>query len=72
MQRVSHFSQLLEWIRILSIIFGASVILIYTLLGGFWAVSVSDSIQGVMMALSAIILPCYSRIQKAGISNVLY
>ena len=40
-----------------SIIFGASIILIYTLLGGFWAVSVSDSIQGVMMAISAIILP---------------
>jgi len=53
-----------------SIIFGASVILIYTLLGGFWAVSVSDSIQGVMMALSAIILPAIA-IQKAGISNVL-
>ena len=40
-----------------SIIFGAGIILFYTLLGGFWAVSLSDTLQGVTMALSAIILP---------------
>ena len=53
----------------LSIILGASIILFYTLLGGFWAVSVSDTIQGVMMALSAIILPVVA-IYQAGISNI--
>ena len=53
----------------LSIIFGASIILIYTLLGGFWAVSVSDTIQGIMMAISAIILPCIA-VYKAGLSNI--
>ena len=40
-----------------SILIGIAIILFYTLLGGFWAVSVSDSLQGIMMAISAIILP---------------
>lgn len=52
-----------------SILIGASIILIYTLLGGFWAVSVSDTLQGVMMALSAIILPIVA-VSEAGLSNI--
>ena len=52
-----------------SIILGAGIILIYTLLGGFWAVSVSDTIQGIMMALSAIILPIVA-ISQAGLDNI--
>lgn len=40
-----------------SILIGASIVLIYTLLGGFWAVSVTDSIQGLLMAVAAVILP---------------
>lgn len=43
--------------RELSILIGAAIILFYTLMGGFWAVSVTDSIQGMMMVLAAIILP---------------
>jgi sodium/proline symporter len=40
-----------------SILIGAGIVLVYTLLGGFWAVSVTDSIQGILMAIAAIILP---------------
>lgn len=40
-----------------SIIIGAAIVLIYTLLGGFWAVSVTDTIQGILMLLAAILLP---------------
>jgi sodium/proline symporter len=40
-----------------SIAIGAAIIVAYTLLGGFWAVSVTDSVQGLLMAASAIILP---------------
>ena len=53
-----------------SIMIGAIIVLIYTLLGGFWAVSVSDSLQGVMMALSAIILPIVA-ITAAGFSTII-
>jgi len=54
----------------ISIILGAGIILIYTLLGGFWAVSVSDTLQGIMMALSAIILPIVA-ISQAGLGNIV-
>ena len=54
----------------ISILLGASIILIYTLLGGFWAVSVTDSLQGIMMALSAIILPLVAII-NVGLDNLV-
>ena len=40
-----------------AIVIGAMVVLAYVWLGGFWAASVTDSVQGVLMALSALILP---------------
>lgn len=40
-----------------SIMLGGGVILIYTILGGFWAVSVTDTLQGILMLITAIILP---------------
>ncbi|PCJ45514.1 MAG: sodium:proline symporter [Gammaproteobacteria bacterium] len=64
---VTTFDANREW----SIILGAGIILFYTLMGGFWAVSVTDSIQGFMMALSAIILPSvavYEVLQLGGFS----
>jgi sodium/proline symporter len=41
----------------LSITLGAAIILAYTLLGGFWAVSVTDVLQGGLMLAAAIVLP---------------
>jgi len=40
-----------------SIALGAFIIMIYTLLGGFWAVSVTDALQGSLMAIAAIVMP---------------
>ena len=40
-----------------SISLGGTIILVYTLLGGFWAVSATDTIQGLLMLLTAILLP---------------
>ena len=40
-----------------AILLGAFIVLIYTWLGGFWAVSVTDAIQGTVMAAAAILLP---------------
>ena len=53
-----------------SIMIGASIVLVYTLLGGFWAVSVTDSIQGLLMAVAALVLPvialvCRRRLRPA-------
>mgnify|MGYP003301623964 CR=1 FL=1 len=52
-----------------SILIGIAIILFYTLLGGFWAVSVSDSLQGIMMAISAIILPIVA-LSQAGLDQI--
>ncbi|MCB1677931.1 MAG: sodium/proline symporter [Halioglobus sp.] len=40
-----------------SIVTGALIIMVYTLLGGFWAVSVTDTIQGLLMAAAVLALP---------------
>jgi sodium/proline symporter len=40
-----------------SILLGAFIIMVYTLLGGFWAVSVTDTLQGLLMGATAILLP---------------
>jgi len=41
----------------LSIALGTAIILIYTLLGGFWAVSITDTVQGIIMVVTAVLLP---------------
>ena len=49
-----------------SILAGAGVVLIYTLLGGFWAVSITDTLQGLVMAATATILPIAALIHIGG------
>ena len=51
------FSQALGLPGDASIILGAAIILGYTMLGGFLAVSVTDTLQGILMALVAVALP---------------
>ncbi len=40
-----------------SILIGAGIVLAYTMLGGFWAVSVTDSLQGLLMVVAGLLLP---------------
>lgn len=49
---------------------GAVVILVYSLLGGFWAVSVTDMLQGFMMLLVAITLPLAALIAAGGPAEI--
>ena len=55
----------------LAIVCGALVILIYTWLGGYWAVSLTDTIQGVVMCLAAIALPLGTMISLGGLGPVV-
>jgi len=50
----------------LAIALGAGIVLVYVMLGGFWAASVTDSIQGILMATSAVILPIAALIAVGG------
>ena len=49
-----------------SIVIGAAIVLLYTLLGGFWAVSITDTLQGLLMAATAVILPMFALIEVGG------
>ena len=53
-----------------SVILGAMVILTYTFIGGFWAVSLTDSIQAVLMFCIAIFLPLLLLQAAGGFSGV--
>lgn len=53
-----------------SILIGAAVVLAYTLLGGFWAVSVTDSLQGLLMVATAVILPVSALAAVGGFSGL--
>jgi sodium/proline symporter len=51
------FASVLEVQQTAAIVIGAVVVLVYVWLGGFWAASVTDSVQGLLMALTALLLP---------------
>ncbi|MBT8130645.1 MAG: sodium/proline symporter [Gammaproteobacteria bacterium] len=54
-----------------AVLIGAAIVLLYTLLGGFWAVSVTDTLQGLLMALTAIILPVSALLAVGGFTDLM-
>jgi sodium/proline symporter len=54
-----------------AIVVGAGVIVIYTLLGGFWAVSVTDTVQGLLMAVTAAVLPVVALVAVGGFQPLI-
>ena len=51
------FAEVFEMDRSYAVTIGAGIVVLYTLLGGFWAVSVTDTLQGCLMAVAAMLLP---------------
>ncbi len=49
-----------------SILLGAGVVMLYTMLGGFWAVSVTDTLQGLLMAVASILVPIAALVAVGG------
>lgn len=49
-----------------AIMIGAGIVLVYTLLGGFWAVSVTDSVQGMLMVVASLALPIVALLAVGG------
>jgi len=66
------FSSVLGISQELSIIIGALVILIYTFIGGFWAVSLTDSIQAILMFFVALFLPLFLLIFIGGFDDLIF
>ena len=57
--------------RVESVLVGAGVVLVYSLLGGFWAVSVTDMLQGALMLLVAVLLPIAALVAAGGPFGVM-
>lgn len=53
-----------------AVILGAAIIVVYCLLGGFWAVSVTDMLQGIVMALAALIVPVAALTAAGGFEGI--
>lgn len=49
-----------------AMIIGAAIVIAYVFLGGFWAASVTDALQGLMMLLVALVLPAVSLVAVGG------
>lgn len=54
-----------------SIALGAFIIMVYTLLGGFWAVSLTDAVQGTLMAITAFFMPIAAYFAVGGIDGLV-
>ena len=53
-----------------AVLTGAVIILAYTFLGGFLAVSVTDTLQGLLMMCVAVVLPIAALLAAGGVSGV--
>ena len=66
-QAAGHtFASALNMDPTMAIVLGATIVLAYVMLGGFWAASITDSLQGLLMALSAVVLPLIALIAVGG------
>lgn len=50
-----------------AILIGGAIILLYTLLGGFWAVSITDTLQGLVMAFASVVVPIAALVHVGGL-----
>ena len=62
---VEAFDMRFEW----ALLLGAGIVIFYTLLGGFWAVSLTDTVQGMLMVFAALLLPIVA-VAQAGASEI--
>ena len=53
-----------------SIVISASIILIYCLLGGFWAASVTDTLQGFVMIIAALLVSTLAVVEAGGPTQI--
>jgi len=60
------FASVLDVRQEAAVVIGAAVVLAYVWLGGFWAASITDSVQGLLMAFCALLLPLLALIAVGG------
>lgn len=68
------FHETFGWSVDNSILLGSAIVVFYTLLGGFWAVSLTDTVQGLLMAATAVVLPTaavMAAVSEVGVEGLL-
>ena len=64
------FANIMDVGEFQALLLGAGILLAYTLLGGFWAVSVTDALQAVLMLFAAILLPWFALDAAGGVGGL--
>ena len=54
-----------------AVIIGAAIILVYSFIGGFWAVSLTDTLQAIIMLLVAILVGIMAVVELGGVGAML-
>ncbi|MCH2102358.1 MAG: sodium/proline symporter, partial [Planctomycetes bacterium] len=65
------FAETLDMEMAHAVLTGGGIVLLYTMSGGFWAASISDLIQGLVMAVAAVIVPIAALIEVGGIEAMI-
>jgi sodium/proline symporter len=65
------FSETFDLSMPASVLIGSAIVIAYTMLGGFWAVSVTDMVQGLVMATAAVALPWVALTEAGGASGLV-
>lgn len=65
------FAETLDMEMTTAVLVGGGIVLLYTMSGGFWAASISDLIQGLVMALAAMVVPIAALIEVGGFGAML-
>ncbi len=65
------FARVLPVSAELAIVIGAVVVLAYVWLGGFWAASVTDALQGMVMLAVSLLLPTLALLKIGGFAQLL-
>ena len=63
-------AQHFRWSAEIAVVVGAAIVLTYALIGGFWAVSITDTLQAVVMLLVALLVPASAVIGAGGFAAV--
>jgi sodium/proline symporter len=64
------FTAVFQFDFVTALLVGAAVVLVYTLWGGFWAVSLTDALQAGLMLLAAVMLPAVALVAVGGWSGL--
>ena len=65
------FNSLFGWNYLLAVIIGTVVIISYTSVGGFSAVTTMDLIQSIIMTCALVVITCFGIYQAGGLSTVI-